>query len=381
MNRKVLVSVLVLAALAASGYWAFDRFFAPPPPPPQAPAIPVATAVAAKRDVPVILEGLGAVQAYNTVTVHSRVDGQLELIAFKEGQDVKAGDLLARIDPRGFQAALDQALAKKVQDQALLTNTRADLKRYAGLVEKHYVTQQQFDTARNQVAQYEAAVQGDAAAVENARVQLSYTNILAPLDGRVGIRQIDQGNIVHASDAGGIVTIIQIRPISVLFTLPQEQLPSVLKGMSQGVLKVTAFSRDGKQVLGEGVLELVDNQIDAGTGTVKLKATMPNDTGLLWPGQFVNARLLVETRKDALTVPATAILRGQQGAYAYVVGDNGAVQVRQVVSGQTVDSMVVIESGIEAGETVVSEGQFRLQPGARVQVRAADAGTGAGAPK
>jgi len=370
MSRNSVIALLAVSLIGAAGYWAFGHFSAPPTPPPAAPGIPVTSSVAALRDVPVTLEGLGSVQAYNTVQVRSRVDGQLDRIAFKEGQEVKAGDLLAMIDPRPFRAALDQAGAKRIQDEALLTNAREDLKRYAGLVEKHYVAQQQFDTARNQVAQYEGAVQGDAAAVESARVQLDYTTIRSPIDGLVGIRQIDQGNIVHAADANGIVVITQMRPISVLFTLPQDNLLAVLKGMAAGPLKVVAMSRDGQQILDEGKLELVDNQIDPTSGTVKLKATMPNASRLLWPGQFVNARVVVDTRKQAVTVPATAVLRGQQGAYAYVVDANGAAQVRPVVSDIGFGGLAVIDKGIQPGETVVSEGQYRLQPGAKVQASA-----------
>ena len=358
---------LGVAVVIALGAWAYQHFSSPAAPPPAPPGVPVTSAVVSRRDVPVMLEGLGSVQAYNAVTVRSRVDGQLDRVAFKEGQEVKTGDLLAVIDPRPYRAALDQATAKRVQDEAMLTNAREDLKRYAGLVEKHYVTQQQYDTARNQVTQYEAAVQGDGAAIESAKVQLDYTTIRSPIDGTVGIRQIDQGNIVHAADAGGIVVITQMQPISVLFTLPQDNLLAVLKGMASGPLPVLAISRDGAQVLDRGRLELVDNQIDATTGTVKLKATMPNTSHLLWPGQFVNARVLVETTKDAVTVPATAVLRGQQGAYAYVIGADGTVQVRPVVSNQSAESWAVIDSGLAPGETVVAEGQYRLQPGARVQ--------------
>jgi len=370
MSKNSVALLLALSVTGTAGFWAFTHFSAPPAAPPAAPGIPVTSAVAARHDVPVVLQGLGAVQAYNVVQVRSRVDGQLDRVVFKEGQEVKAGDLLAVIDPRPFRAALDQATAKRTQDQALLTNSREDLKRYAGLVEKHYVAQQQYDTARNLVAQYEGAVQGDAAAIESARVQLDYTTIRSPIDGLVGIRQIDQGNIVHAADPGGIVVITQMHPISVLFTLPQDNLLAVLKGMAAGPLKVVALSRDGTQVLDEGRLELVDNQIDPASGTIKLKATMPNAKRLLWPGQFVNARVLVDTRKEAVTVPATAVLRGQQGAYAYVIGANGTAEVRTVVSNLAFEGLAVVESGIALGETVVSEGQYRLQPGARVQAAA-----------
>ena len=367
------MAALLVAAVAGLWGWQLNGAKGPDVPAPAgaiaAIPVPVTTAIAVRRDVPVVLEGLGAVQAYNAVTVHTRVDGELERIAFTEGEDVKAGDVLAQIDPRGYQAALDQALAKKVQDEAAAANARADRDRYATLVAKQYVTQQQYDTAKAQAQQYAAAVLGDEAAIENARVQLSYTTIRSPIDGRVGIRKIDQGNIIHANDAGGIVVITQVQPISVLFTLPQEALVRVVKAMAAGRLPVTAMSRDGKLALDRGTLDLVDNQIDASTGTVRLKATMPNADGMLWPGQFVNARLLVETRAQAVTVPATAVQRGQQGTYAYVVDQGNVVEARPLVAGQGDDDVIVVESGINAGEVVVTAGQYRLRPGSKVEAK------------
>lgn len=372
-HRTWLLAALLVAAVAGLWGWQLNGAKGPDVPAPAgaiaAIPVPVTTAIAVRRDVPVVLEGLGAVQAYNAVTVHTRVDGELERIAFTEGEDVKAGDVLAQIDPRGYQAALDQALAKKVQDEAAAANARADRDRYATLVAKQYVTQQQYDTAKAQAQQYAAAVLGDEAAIENARVQLSYTTIRSPIDGRVGIRKIDQGNIIHANDAGGIVVITQVQPISVLFTLPQEALVRVVKAMAAGRLPVTAMSRDGKLALDRGTLDLVDNQIDASTGTVRLKATMPNADGMLWPGQFVNARLLVETRAQAVTVPATAVQRGQQGTYAYVVDQGNVVEARPLVAGQGDDDVIVVESGINAGEVVVTAGQYRLRPGSKVEAK------------
>ncbi len=331
-------------------------------------SVPVSVAVASRRDMPQWLDGLGTVQAYYTVTVRPQVDGQLQSVAFTEGQEVHAGDLLAQIDPRSYQAALDQAQAKKAQDQAQLANARVDLARYAGLVTKHYVTQQQYDTTRALVNQLEATVLGDGAAVESARVQLGYTTIRAPISGRVGIRQIDPGNIVHASDANGIVVLSQMHPISVLFPLPQDELPRVVRAMAAGPLEVVAASRDGKDMLDRGTLELVDNQIDPATGTVKLKATMPNGQGVLWPGQFVDARLLVGTLHQVVTVPATAVLHGQQSTYAYVVKPDHTVEARTVTAAPAGGDFTVIESGIADGETVVTAGQYRLQQGARVEV-------------
>ena len=370
--RGVLVAAL---ALGAAGVWLAQRSpasgqepaAAPPPGAVATPAIPVSVAPATRRDVPLTLEGLGTVQGWNTVTIRPQVDGQLIRIAFTEGQMVRAGDLLAQIDPRTYQAALDQALAKKAQDEALLGNARADLQRYAKLAEKQFATRQQSDTAQAQVAQLEAAIKGDEAAIGNARVLLGYTSIVSPIDGRVGIRQIDQGNIVNASDPGGIVTVTQMRPLSALFTLPETTVPRVLKAMAAGPLAVTALSRDGGRRLDEGKLELIDSQVDTATGTIRLKASLPNADGLLWPGQFVTVRLLVETRRQALTVPAAAILRGQQGAYVYAVTAAGTAEARPVTVGPASQSDMVIEAGLRDGEAVVTAGHYRLQPGARVQ--------------
>jgi multidrug efflux system membrane fusion protein len=373
MNRKTWIVVPVLLAALGGGLWAWRVARGPEPAGLRGATVPVSVAAASLQDVPQWLDSIGTVQAYYAVTVRPQVDGQLQSVVFKEGQDVQAGDLLAQIDPRSFQAALDQALAKKAEDQAQLANAQVDLARYAGLVAKHYVTQQQYDTTRALVNQLQATVLGDAAAVENTRVQLGYTTIRAPISGRVGIRLIDPGNIVHAADATGIVVITQMHPISVLFTLPQDDLPRVVRAMAAGPLDVVAASRDGKDVLDHGTLGLVDNQIDPATGTVKLKATMPNSAGVLWPGQFVDARLLIGTRHQVVTVPATAVLHGQQGAYAYVVKPDHTVEPRPVTAAAAVGDLEVIEAGIADGETVVTTGQYRLQPGARVEVEAAAA--------
>ena len=254
-----------------------------------------------------------------------------------------------------------------------MTNARADLQRYAGLVAHQYSSQQQYDTTRAQVAQFEATVQGDQAAVENARVQLGYTTITAPLDGRAGMRLVDQGNIVHASDPGGIVTVTQLRPISVVFTLPEDAVPQLLKTMAASPPPVAVLSRDGKETLDQGQLTLLDNQIDQTTGTIRLKATLPNQAGLLWPGQFVNVQVLVETRQQAVTVPAPAVLRGQQGAYAYVVKSDHSVEMRPLTVGPFSGGVAVIEKGISDGEMVVTAGQYRLRPGVLVDIKAPEA--------
>lgn len=335
---------------------------------PQAPAVPVQTVAAARMDVPIYALGLGAIQAFNTVTVRSRVDGELQKIAFTEGQMVKQGDLLAQIDPRPFQAALDGALAKKTQDEAQLANTKRDLARYTELASRDYASRQQVETQQSAVAQQTALLQADQAAIDNARTQLSYTTIKAPISGKTGLRLVDQGNIVRASDPTGLVTIAQLQPIAALFTVPERYLNDVRKAAAAGPVKVWALAQDGKTELAEGVLSLVNNEVDQATGTIRLKATFTNDKNTLWPGQFVNMRLLLEILPKALTVPAEAVLRGQAGLYAYKVKDDDTVEVRLLKVGPMTGGIAVIEDGLAEGERVVTAGQYRLQPGTRVQV-------------
>lgn len=375
MHKRLLI-VLVALLIAAGGLWAFQTSGSKgsggsPAPSAAGSAVPVTAALSARRDVPVYLEGLGNVQAFNTVTIRTQVDGQLNKIAFKEGQEVHTGDLLAQIDPRTFQAAVDQAQAKKAQDEAQLANARIDLGRYTSLVEKNYVARQQLDTTRALVAQLEATVKGDDAAIENARINLGYTTIKAPIDGRAGIRLVDMGNIMHASDPTGIVVLSQMRPISVLFTLPESAVTQVNEAMAGKPLQVVVLNRDDTRELDEGALELVDNQIDQSTGTVRLKATLPNMKGLLWPGQFVNARLQVSTLTKALTIPAGAVQRGPQGSFVFVIKADGTVDMRKITVGEISQGLAVIQSGIEEGEQVVTEGQYRLQPGSRVEAKMA----------
>jgi multidrug efflux system membrane fusion protein len=330
--------------------------------------IPAAIGVSERKDVPVYLTGLGAVQAFNTVTVKVRVDGQLDKINFTEGQTVKAGDVLAQIDPRPFQAALDLATATKAKDQAQLENARVDLKRYqtAGTLAN---TQQQIDTQGALVRQFEAAIAGDQANIDAARTQLDYTTIKAPLSGRTGIRLLDQGNIVHATDTTGLVVITQLQPISVIFTLPQDQLQEVIHQMGLGStpLSVFAFGRNDQQKLDEGTLALVDNVIDQSTGSVRLKATFPNENSALWPGQYVHIRLLLKTLPQAVTVPSTAIQRGPDGMFVYTIKPDQTVAMQAVTVGQMTDGTSVIDDGLAAGTPIVTSGQSRLQPGSRIQ--------------
>jgi multidrug efflux system membrane fusion protein len=331
--------------------------------------VPVVAGKVEQKDTPIYLDGLGTVQAFNTVTVHTRVDGELQQVLFTEGQDVKTGDLLAVIDPRPFQAALDQAIAKKAQDEAQLANAKVTLARNTDLLKKKVIDQQDFDTSRYQGDQFQAAVQADQAAIEAARTQLDYTQIKSPIDGRTGVRLVDLGNIVHAADQTGIVVITQLKPISVVFTLPEQNLPAIFnQGGANGGLHVSALDRGNTTALDEGSLAVVDNEIDQTTGTVKLKATFPNDQLKLWPGKFVNARLVLTTNKNAIVVPSSVVQRGPQGTYAYVIKPDKTVEMRPIKVGQTDANLALIEDGLKAGEQVVTDGQYKLQPGAHVEL-------------
>jgi membrane fusion protein, multidrug efflux system len=328
--------------------------------------VPVVGGAVKKQDVPIYFNGIGTVQAYNTVTVRTRVDGQVKEIAFKEGQDVKTGDLLAVIDPAPYQAVYDQAVSKRAQDQAQLDNARVVFQRDSELLAKNVLDHQTYDTAKYQVDQFDALVKSDEANIESAKVNLDYTRITSPILGRVGIRLVDVGNIVHASDSTGIVTITQLRPISILFTLPQQQVDEVNQAAAQGQLKVLAVDRNDSKPLSEGVLAVVNNQIDTQTGTIQLKATFANEDLKLWPGQFVNSRLLVTTRKDGLVVPASVIQRGPNGSFAYVIKADQTVEMRPVTVNQIDNGLALIDDGLQEGEQVVVDGQYRLQPGSKV---------------
>jgi multidrug efflux system membrane fusion protein len=331
------------------------------------PAIAVDTAAVGHTDVPIYLEGLGTVQAFYTVTVTARVDGEIQKIGFTEGQTVRKGDLLAQIDPRPNQAAYEQAVATKAKDAAQLANAKLDLERYILLQPQDLASKQTVDTARATVDQLTAQVQVDQAAVDNARTQLDYTRITSPIEGRTGMRLIDPGNIVRAAGTAGIVVVTQVQPISVVFTLPEEDLATVGEALAAGPVQVTTLSRDGNTVLDQGTLSLIDNEIDQTTGTAKLKATFSNKRNTLWPGQYVNARVLVRTERSVLTVPTAAVQLGPNGPFTYVVRDDSTVEVRPLELGAESGGLTVIKKGIALNERVVTSNQYRLQAGVHVR--------------
>jgi multidrug efflux system membrane fusion protein len=336
-----------------------------PPGGPDGRPVAVVTAQAARRDMPIYLDAIGTVQAYNTVTVRSRVDGELVEVLFREGQDVHAGDVLAQIDPRTYRAQYEQAQATRDKDAAQLEAARRDLARYVGLGDR--VSGQSVDTQRALVRQLEATVRADEAAVSNARTMLSYTVIAAPIEGRTGMRLVDRGNIVRAADATGLVTLTQMQPIAVVFTLPQQSLGAVNERLRQdGRLPVTAIQPETREQVDAGELELVDNLIDQTTGTIKLKAVMPNAERRLWPGGFVNVRLLLSVRKDGLVVPAQAVQRGPQGPYVFAVKPDSTVEMRAVKVATVEAGQALLDDGLEDGVTVVVEGTAKLQPGAHI---------------
>jgi len=329
---------------------------------------PVHVAAVATRSFPVILNGLGTVQATNMVTVRSRVDGQIEKVGFEEGQMVREGDLLVQIDPAPFQAALDQAKAKLAQDEASLTNAKQDLQRTAVLSKQGNATQQLLDQRTANVASLTAQVQADKAAIDSAKVQLDYTTIRSPLTGRAGFRLVDPGNIVHANDQNGMLTITQLQPISVIFTAPEDQLPAINEELKSGPLKVSAYSSDGKRLLGEGTLKLLDNQVDPASGTIRMKASFDNRDNALWPGLSVTTRLLLKTLKDVVVVPDGAVQRGPDGLYVYVVTAQSRALLREVKVSRIEDGLALVDSGLTAGERIVTSGHYRVQPGGPVQV-------------
>jgi len=336
--------------------------------------IPVVTADAAVRDVPVYLDGLGTVTAYKTVNIHAQVNGRLDKVSFREGQAVKKGEMLAQIDPRPFTIALHQAEATHARDEAQLAGAKRNLDRFIGVGAQRLIPQQQVDDQRALVDQLTGTVAADKAQIENARLQLDYARITSPIDGVTGVRLVDPGNLVSTTDANGIVVVTQMDPIAVLFTLPQDALPDVSREQANGPLKVEARTRDGGQLLADGELGLIDNLINTGTATMRLKAIFPNPQRLLWPNQFVKARLLLTVRKGALVIPAVAVQRGPQGAFVYVVGDDMRAVLRPVTVERIEGETAIVAKGLTAGDKVVSEGQNQLRPGARVQPRATGGG-------
>lgn len=360
--------VLGVAAIAAIAFFAW--LLAPAHASPERNAAPdtvaVSTAVVIRQNVPVYLEGLGTVQAFYTVKVTAQVNGQLTDVAFHEGEQVRRGQLLAQIDPRPYQASLDGARAALAKDDAQLAGARKDLARYTFLQPKKLASQQQVDTQKAAVGALEAQIEADRAAIESAATELSYTRITAPIDGRTGMRQMDPGNIVHSTDTGGIVVLTQLQRISAVFTLPENALGAVADAMSRGPVQVVALTQG--QQLDRGTVKLIDNQIDPTTGTIRLKATFPNPKLKLWPGQFVNLRLLVRTDRNALTIPAAALQRGPDGMFVYIVRPDSTVAQQPVTVTGNSETVAVVTQGLEQGQQVVTSNAFRLQPGTAVRV-------------
>jgi multidrug efflux system membrane fusion protein len=332
-------------------------------------AIPVLTAHVATRDVPITLDGIGTVTPLSVVEVKVRVDGQLDKVLFSEGQEVHSGELLAQIDPRPYEAAQAQAEAARAKDQATLLNARADVGRYGDLIDQGGVSAQTLEAAKATVQSLEATVHADEAAVETARLQREFTRLVSPIEGRVGLRLVDPGAIVHITDTRGIVTVTQMHPISVIFSVPQDRLPDILASQSNGKPPVVAFTRDGSKALADGELAVIDSQVDSTTGQIRLRAVFSNDNRLLWPGSLVSARLLVRTEHDVTVVPTRAILRGQEGDFVYVVTEKKTVEARPVTTGEFVEGDTAIRSGLKAGEEVVIDGQARLAPGSKIEIK------------
>jgi multidrug efflux system membrane fusion protein len=371
MKKKIVIAVLLTAIVAAGGILYFmhaqalqKAAAAPAPPPP----VSVVAGVVTQHDVPIYLSGVGTVIAYNTDIVRAQIQGQIISINFTEGQTVHAGDLLAQIDPRPYQALIDQYTGNLERDQAQLINAQANLTRYTTLGEKGWATPQLLETQKAQVGQLQAAIKADQALIDAAKVQLSFTRLTSPIDGVAGIRQIDVGNIISPSSTNGLVVVTQINPISLIFTLPETVLPQIQQQQqkTKTPLAVLAYSQDATVLLDQGVLGLVNNEILQTTGSIQLKANFPNTAHKLWPGELVNARLLVDTRQNGLTVAASAVQQGPSGAYIYVIKPDNTVEDRPVKVAQVSEGQALIDSGVKANEQVVVDGQYKLQPGTRV---------------
>jgi multidrug efflux system membrane fusion protein len=381
MRRKpIMLAVLLIVVLVGGAAFAFlprstSKSTAAPAPAPA--PVPIVAGTVAQHDVPIYLTGVGTVIAYNTVVVRSQIQGQLVSINFTEGQAVHVGDLLAQIDPRPYQAQIDQLTANRDRDQAQLTNALANLDRYSSLAQKGDATPQLMDTQKAQVSQLQNAVKADQALIDAANIQLSYTRLTSPIAGIVGIRQVDLGNIIHPTDANGLVVATQVEPISVIFTLPETDLPEIQQQQLQTKtpLTVLAYSQDGKIELDQGKLTLVNNEILQTTGSIQLKAEFPNKTHRLWPGELISMRLLLDTRHDGLTVPASVVLQGPQGSYAYVINADSSVAIRPVKVAQIWEGQALVDSGLTADEQVVVDGQYKLQPGTHVTILHGQAAT------
>lgn len=373
-KRRWWLWLIAFVALAGGGVWLLEKWQAQgaatrPAREGASFSVPVAVAQAQKGEIPVYLNGLGTVTPFNTVTVRSRIDGQLLRVAFQEGQFVRQGELLAEIDPKPFQVQLEQAEGQLARDQAQLANAKLDLQRYTALVEQGVITRQQFDTQAATVRQFDGVIRADQAAIDNAKLNISYCRITAPLTGRVGLRLADVGNLIHATDANGLVVITQVQPIAVLFTIPEDSLSQVLKRVRSGEhLSVEATDRSGQNKIADGRVASIDNQIDQTTGTSRLKAVFDNKDNAMFPNQFVNIRLLVEMKKDTTLIPAVAIQRGPQGTFVYVVKDDQTVEVRQITVGIIEGTQASIDQGLAGGEQVVVDGVDKLRAGSKVHI-------------
>jgi len=370
--RRLAVIAVSCAVIAIAGFgywnWSTGSSNAQATKKPGQGAVLVSIATASRQDVPIYLTGLGTVQALFTVAIHAQVDGKLQSVFFKEGQRVKKGDVLAKIDPRLYQAALDQAKARKAMDEAALIAAQKDLVRFQTLVLRNAETQQNLDLQQSKVDQTKASIDADAAAIETAKTNLDYTDIAAPSDGRMGIRMIDPGNIVHASDQNAIAILTQTQPTAVMLTLPAQTLDDVRDAMSKGAVEVSAYDRDNVRLLSKGTLATIDNLIDQSTATYRLKATFANEDEKLWPGEFVNARLLLEIRKDAVVIPSTAVQRGPHGLFTWVVKTDNTVEPRPITIITATDTTTIVTSGVNDGEHVVTDGQYKLQTNAPVSI-------------
>jgi multidrug efflux system membrane fusion protein len=367
-KRLMIAFILGVAVIGGGATFYVGNAEAPAAAAPAPPRVPVVTAPVESKDVPIYLRGVGTVIAYNNVVVRSQITGQLVSVNFQQGQTVHKGNLLAQIDPRPYQAQVDQTEANRDRDQAQLVNAQSNLDRYTKLGANGWATPQLIETQKAQLGQLQAMVKSDEALIEAAKVNLSYTKLTAPIDGVTGIRQIDNGNVIHPTDPNGLVDVTQIQPISVIFTLPEANFAEIQAQMAKGPLPVLAYSQDDKMELDSGTLELIDNQILQTTGTIRLRATFPNAKRLLWPGELVNARLLLETRPNGLTVPPSAVQQGPNGPYVYTIGSDDRAQLHLVKVAQISGGEALIDSGLEANETVVVDGQYGLQPGSLVNV-------------